>query len=394
MGEWKIITGNRAAAEAAKLSRVQVVAAYPITPQTTIVEYIAQMVESGELDAKYIRVESEHSAMAACIGASSVGARAFTATSSHGLLLMHEMLHWAVGARLPIVMAVVNRSIGPPWNIHSEHQDAISQRDTGWLISFASDPQEVLDSIIILYKVCETYGVYLPGFVSLDAFILSHTSMPVNIPSQADVDEFLPPYKPRHYLIDVEDPKTYGNLAFPDRYMELRWSIQKGQELAAQKIREYTREYAKAFGRDYQGLVEQYRTEDAKHLLVTVGAMASEARLTVDKLREEGIKAGLLKIRFYRPFPREDIEKAAEDIESITVIDRNVSFGMGGAIATDLTAVLYGADRNITLGRFIAGLGGRDVTFEHMAQMVRHTLKAHQSGEKLPPTLWFGLREW
>jgi len=391
MGEKAILTGNKAAAIGAKLSRAKVVAAYPITPQTTIVEYIAEMVEKGEMDARYIRVESEHSAMAACIGAESMGVRSFTATSSQGLALMFEMVHWAAGARLPIVMAIVNRSLGPPWNIHTEHQDTISQRDTGWLQAYVTDCQEIVDTIIQMYKVCESEDVVLPGMVALDGFILSHTSMPVDIPDQELVDEYLPEYKPKHYVLDPENPFTIGNLVLPNWYMEMRYSMEEGMKAARKRIEEAGKEFEKFFGRRY-GMVEEYLMDDAEYAIMCMGTMASEAKVAVKKLREEGVKAGLVRIRFYRPFPIEQIREVGRRVRGITVIDRNISFGLGGALCSEVKSAVYGL--GVTVSGFIAGLGGRDVTYEEIAKMVRETIKDVKKGVLSPETRWIGVRRW
>jgi Pyruvate:ferredoxin oxidoreductase and related 2-oxoacid:ferredoxin oxidoreductases, alpha subunit len=252
-GMWELINANEAAAHAVRLARVKVIPIYPITPQTMIVEVIEEFIAKGLMTAEYIRVESEHSAMAAAIGASSAGVRTFTATASQGLLYMHEVLHWAAGSRLPIGMAVVNRAVGPPWNIHADHQDAISQRDTGWMEFFVSSSQEALDSILIMYRVAENNRVLLPFMVCMDAFILSHTHMPVNIPDQDDVDYFLPEYRPPHWSLDPDNPVDMGNLTMPEEeYMEMRWSIERGMKNAREVFKEAADKFYEIFGRRYE----------------------------------------------------------------------------------------------------------------------------------------------
>ncbi len=351
-----IDTANHIAALAAKMAKPAVIAAYPITPQTTIVERLAQYVESGELNAEFIRVESEHSAMAACIGAAATGVRTFTATSSHGLLLMHEMLHWAGLARLPIVMVNVNRALGPGWNIWSDLNDSLAQRDTGWLQFYASSNQEVFDNIIQAYKIAENHDVMLPVMIAYDGFILSHTSMPVEVPEQKEIDAFLPPLKPS-WTVDVEKPITHGNIVPPEPYMEIRYSMHKAMENAKKIIEEVGEEFGKKFGREY-GLVEEYKCEDADYVIVTMAALAAEARVAVDELRSKGEKVGLLKLRTFRPFPHEKL-----NYEKMIVIDRDISPGLGGIVYNEIKGngkEVYG---------FIAGLGGVDVSYKDIERI-------------------------
>ena len=359
----KIIdTANNIAALAAKMARPKVISAYPITPQTTIVEKLAQYVESGELKAEFIRVESEHSAMASCIGAEATGVRTFTATSSHGLLLMHEMLHWAALARLPIVMVNINRAIGPGWSIWSDCNDSIAQRDTGWLQFYCSSNQEVFDTIIQAYRVAEHKDVQLPVMINYDGFILSHTSMPADIPPQEEIDSFLPPYSPE-WKLDVDKPITHGNIIGPEYYMEVRYDMQLSQMKAKNVIKDIDKEWHKKFGRSYGGLVEEYMCDDADTVIVASGAIGAEAHASVDELRKKGKKVGLARLRVFRPFPREELKKIAENSELI-VIDRNISVGMEGAMATEIKAAV-GND----IKQFIAGLGGRDVTHKDIIRM-------------------------
>ncbi len=390
-GTWEIITGNHAAAIAAKLARVKVVPAYPITPQTTIVEYIASFIESGQMDAEYIRVESEHSAMAAAIGASAAGVRAFTATASQGLLLMHEVVHWAAGSRLPIGMAVVNRAVGPPWNIHVDHQDSMSQRDTGWLQMYVSSNQEVLDTILMMFKVAESPEVLLPFMVCLDGFVLSHTYMPVNIPDQEEVDEFLPPYKPPHWSLDPENPITFGNLALPDEYQEMRWSMDMAMRRAHDVIERVVEEFRERFGRYHGGVVWEYKLEDADYVVIAMGTLASEAEVAVDELRDRGVRVGLLKVRSFRPFPHKEVLKALEDKRGAIVIDRSIAFSSGGPLGIEVKASIYN-QLDLPIVNFITGLGGRDVTYQDVEQMVRESMDRILSDRVDRPYYWFKLK--
>ena len=373
----KVIMGNHAVSYGARLARAQVIAAYPITPQTQIVEILSEFCANGLLDAKFIKVESEHSAMAACIGAASAGARAFTATSGHGLALMHEMLHWAAGARLPIVMANVNRAMGPGWSIWTEQTDSLAQRDTGWLQFYCESNQEVLDSVIQAVKIAER--VLLPTMLVLDAFVLSHTQEPVDIPDQELVDSYLPPYNAR-YKLDTSDPHAFGALVTPAHYMELRYKIQRAMEEAVEVARQVDEEFKEVFGRSY-GLVEKYFMEDAEVVLVTSATITSTARVVVDELREEGHKIGLLKMRMFRPFPAEDVREALAGARKVAVIDRNISFGHGGIFAEEIKSALYNGAHRPPIFGFIIGLGGRDVTPASIRGIAEYTF-----GHDVPET--------
>jgi len=385
-------TGNRVAGLACKAARAEVVAAYPITPQTTVVEQIAEMVESGQMNAKYIRVESEHSAMAACIGAAVGGARTFTATSSHGLALMHEMLHWASAARLPIVMAVVNRAMGPPWNIWADFSDSLSQRDTGWMQFYCADNQEIFDTIIQAYKLCEDNRVFLPAMVCFEGFILSHTSMPVKIPNQEGIDDFLPRYNPP-WLLDVDNPLTHGSIVYPEWYMEFRYFMYEAMENARRLIPEIDKEYGRLFGIEHGGHIEKYMCEDADLIILSMGTIGSEAKLAVDNLRKQGHKVGAARVRVFRPFPKEEIVSMARNAQMLTIIDRQVSYGMEGPLHSEVKASLYSQkDPPLTAG-FIVGLGGRDVTFHDIEKMVSKSFKSLHARKVEKEVEWIGLRE-
>ena len=392
MTQMIVDTANHLAGYAAKAARVKVVAAYPITPQTTVVEKIADFVENGEMDAEYIRVESEHSAMVACMTAAAAGVRTFTATSSHGLALMHEALHWASGSRLPIVMSVVNRALGAPWSIWPDFSDSLSQRDTGWIQFYCADNQEVFDTIIQAYKLCENEKVFLPAMVCLEGFILSHTYAPASVPSQDMVDAFLPEYK-SGWMLDINRPYSHANLVAPEYYMEFRYMIQEAMENAKQLIPQVDHEYGKHFGREYGGLVEKYKCEDADLVLLTMGTMASDAKLAVNKLRKEGLKVGSARVRVYRPYPVEEILSLARNVQMISTIDRHISFGMEGFLASETKAALYDQKDKPLVAGFIAGLGGRDVTADTIMRMAQKSLKGMHAGKIEKRTEWVDLKE-
>lgn len=362
----KLITGNHTVAFGVKLSRAEVIAAYPITPQTEIVEKLSEIVADGTLPAKFIKVESEHSAMAACIGASATGARAFTATSSQGLALMHEMLHWASGARLPIVMTNVNRAMAPPWSVWTDQTDSLAQRDTGWLQFYCEGNQEIVDTIIQAYKISEK--VMLPAMVVLDAFILSHTAEPVDIPAQKKVDEFLPRYNPK-YKLDIADPRAFGGLVKPDWYYEFRYKISRAMEDARGLINKVGRDFGREFGRSY-GLIEEYRCNKADIILFTSGTISSTSREVIDQLCSQGKKVGMVKVRVFRPFPTEQIRAVAKKAKIIGVIDRNISFGNEGIFFSEIKAALYNEKKAPLVYGFVAGLGGRDVRREDIKKII------------------------
>jgi pyruvate ferredoxin oxidoreductase alpha subunit len=390
MSDVQIMTGNQAAAHAVKLCKVQVISAYPITPSTPVTETISQWVESGQLKAEYIRVESEHSVMTVCVSASTVGARVFTSTSSHGLLYMHEQLHWAAGSRLPIVLACVNRGVGAPWSIFNDQQDSISQRDTGWIQIYCRDNQEIIDSLIQAYRIAEQ--VYCPVMVCYDGFVLSHTMMPVDLPDAEQVCQYLPPYKP-HTILSPEDPRNINPVIFPwqrldekgilrDGYMDMRWKLQHALEGSRKVIISACREFTERFGRDHGGMLWTYRADEAEVLLVAMGSLATEATAAVDILREQGVRAGVVGVRVYRPFPREEIREVFAGIPAIVVFEKNISYGYEGALCTDIKGALYGTDIRMPIHNYIAGLGGRDVKARELADSTRSSLAAIASGQR------------
>ena len=401
MDNVQIMTGNTAAAIAAKLCNIQVVAAYPITPQTSLTETLSQFIESGELKAEYVRVESEHSALTVCISASTVGARVFTSTSSHGLLYMHEQLHWAAGSRLPIVMCCVNRGVGAPWSIFNDQQDSVAQRDTGWIQIYCRDNQEILDSVIQAYRIAEE--VYAPVMVCYDGFVLSHTMMPVSIPDQKAVNSFLPPYKP-HTVLSVENPYNINPVIFPwlrenaegiicDGYMEMRYKLQKALDCAREVIVAAGKKYAKIIGRNYEEMLWHYKTDDAEIILTGMGSIATEATAAVDQLRKEGVKAGVAGIRVFRPFPVNDVRKAFSKAQTIIVLEKDISYGYEGALCSDIKAALYGTGINVPIHNFIAGLGGRDVKAREIFEAVQQSLAEIAANKESNKTIWLNCRK-
>ena len=363
-----VATGNRAVAEAGRQAKPAVIAAYPITPQTGIVEQIAEYVTHGDLLSRYIPVESEHSAMAACIGASATGVRTFTATSSHGLLYMHEMTNWAAGARLPIVMANVNRAIGPGWNIWAEHTDAMQERDTGWLQVYVSTVQEAYDATLMAFRIAEHNDVLLPVMVNLDGFLLSHDMQPLETVEPGD---FIPPLHLPH-AIDPTNPVAYGPLTGPDQYFRFRWDIERSMRDSIRVIETTEKEFSKRFGRTY-GFTDDYRCDDADVVVVAMGTLGKEAEVAVDNLRKEGVKAGSMRLRWFRPFPKLDLAS-----REVVVIDRSYSFGFGGTLATSIRATC-----GIEPYSVIAGLGGQEVTYDDIAGFVRN--------RRIGGEFWFGV---
>lgn len=390
----RIITGNEAMALAVKLCRVQVVAAYPITPQSQVTETISRYVAAGELDAQYVNVESEHSALSVCIGASTVGARAFTATSANGLAYMCELIHWAAGARLPIVMACVNRAMAAPWNVLNDQQDSMSQRDAGWIQLFARNNQEILDTAIQAFRIAES--LYVPVMACYDGYLLSHTVMPVEVPLEETVDRFLPPYRP-HTILDPGDPRNLNQvtLANPREnergvlchgYLEHRFLLEETIESAPGMIVAVDEEFGEVFGRRCGGMLWKYRAEDAEIVLVAAGSLASEASVAVDALRDDGCRAGVVAVRAYRPFPREELRAALARAKAVAVFDKSLSYGNEGPICADLKAALYGGPYQPAVHGYIAGLGGRDVKAHQLAAAAKQTLA--RAGLITQPTEW------
>ncbi|EHR79313.1 2-ketoisovalerate ferredoxin oxidoreductase subunit alpha [Thermococcus litoralis DSM 5473] len=389
----KVVSGNYAAAYAAKHARVEVVAAYPITPQTSIIEKIAEFIANGEVEnLQYVPVESEHSAMAACIGASATGARAFTATSAQGLALMHEMLHWAAGARLPIVMVDVNRAMAPPWSVWDDQTDSLAQRDTGWLQFYAENNQEVYDGVLMAFKIGEHEKVNLPVMVVESAFILSHTYDVVDMPEQEEIDEFLPPRKPLYTLTDFENPFSVGALGTPADYYEFRYKIAKAMEEAKKVIKEVGKEYGERFGRDYSQMIELYKTDDAEIVFMGMGSLMGTVKEAVDLLRKEGYKVGAAKVRWFRPFPKEELYELAKNVEGIAVLDRNFSFGQEGILFNEAKGVLYNTDAKPIMKNYIVGIGGRDLTVNDVKAIAKNMKEIIQKGKLDREIEWYHLK--
>jgi pyruvate ferredoxin oxidoreductase alpha subunit len=385
----KVIVGNHAVSWGVSLARAEVIAAYPITPQTQIVEELAEMCGDGRLAARFIKVESEHSAMAACIGASAAGVRAFTATSSQGLLLMHELLHWAGLGRLPIVMADINRAVAPGWNIWTDQNDTLAQRDTGWVQLYCENNQEVLDTTVQAFRLAETLS--LPVMIVLDAFFLSHTSEPVDIPEPADVDGFLP-RRETSLKLDVANPRAFGALTTPAAYMEMRMRQQEAFDQVPEAYRAIDADWMRRFGRSW-GAIEPYRMEGADTVLVTSGTVTSTARHVVNERRALGEKVGLLKIKMFRPFPTRALREVLAGVPRVAVLDRNISPGHGGIFAEELRSALYDVAEPLRpqVDGYVIGLGGRDVTPAVIGECLDRT-RAKGSSTDVREDEWVGVK--
>jgi pyruvate/2-oxoacid:ferredoxin oxidoreductase alpha subunit len=371
----RFITGNQAVAEAVRLCRAQFVAAYPITPQTPIYEQLSDWEAAGELGGVMMRTESEHSAMAACVSASLTGVRTFTATSSQGLALMHEMLHFASGCRVPVVMVCVNRTLAVPWAFWSDQTDSLSQRDTGWMQIYCEDNQESLDSVIQAYRIAET--VLLPCMVVTEANFISHFMEPVEVPSQEDVDSFVPAVSiPRRF--DVNDPGYVAAVVNQAQYRDFRRLTQESMEASLNVMENVDDQFRERFGRGY-GLVDSVQTEDAELVLVTTATITSTARLAIGRLREKGYKVGLLKIRVFRPFPVLQLRSILDRVPKVAVIDRNISLGREGIFCSELKAALANSPQQHKIQGYLAGIGGTDVTPELIERIVLHALEMQEA---------------
>lgn len=373
------LSANEAAAYGVLLSRPKVVSAYPITPQTTLVEKLADFLAEGKGDFKYMMVESEHSAMAAALGVSMMGARVFTATSSQGLLYMCEMLHYVSGARHPVVMVDANRSTATPWNIYGDQRDVYAMRDAGWIMLFAESGQEALDTVIQAYRIAEDPSVMTPVMVNLDGFTLTHTYDLVDIPDQALVDKFLPPLNTTNKM-DLNNPKTLCMTVGPDFHAEGRLLQQKAFDNAAKLVVQADKEYAALTGRSYGGMVEEYKCEDAELVLVATGSVAGTTRIVVDALRAQGKKVGLIKVRCYRPFPKEYFASLGGRFKGVGVIDRSISFGFDGTLFSEVKSAMYGSTAKMQ--NYIVGLGGRDIPKEIIEEMFEKLQKTVDGGNE------------
>ncbi len=387
MSEKMFICGDEAVALGAKLARPQVIAAYPITPQTIVVERLSDYVEDGSLKATYLHVESEHSAITASLGAASVGARTFTATSSQGLLYMTEGLYYASGARFPIVMMDANRSLALPWNIYGDQRDSLSQLASGWIQLYAEDAQEALDLTIQAYKVAEDPEVMLPVMVCLDGFVLTHTYEVVEIPEQDKVDAFIP-YQNYANKMDLDNPTSNCITAGPDYNLEFHYQQHVATLKAGEKLIAADKEYGELFGRTYGGLVETYRTDDADAVIVTLGSVAGTTRCVVDALRAEGKKVGLLRIRCMRPFPEKEIIAALQHVKAVGVLEKDIDHGCEGVVFTNVNSALMRGTTKPATFNFIAGLGGRSILKGDIAQCFDKLLR-QAAGEPQSPTVEF-----
>lgn len=386
----KVLEGSEAVALAVKACRPQVISAFPISPQTHIVEGLARFLADGDLDAEYVRVDSEFSAASVISGASATGSRSYTASSSQGLLLMSEVLYASCGLRLPFVMTGVNRTVSAPISIQVDQQDTMSLRDCGMIQLFVESSQEAYDTHIAAFKIAEDPKILLPVMVCMDGWVLTHSYERISLAEQEEVDRFLPPFQPVDFL-DVKNPKTWGSIGEEDMLMELRYSVQQTMQYAKGRIKEIFAEWAEISGRDYGGLVESYRTEDAEVILLAMGSMAGTIKETVDNLRSQGERVGLVRIRSFRPFPYEEIWQAVKGAKAVAVLDANLSLGSEGAIGMDLKAKLYGIPDAPQVVSVIAGLGGRDVDEARIKEIVNRVKEVRESGYFLREPYWAGL---
>lgn len=362
----QFVSGDEAVAIGVRLAKPKVIAAYPITPQTIVVERLADMVEDGSLDSEYMYVESEHSALSAVMGASVLGARTFTATSSQGLLYMAEVLYYAAGGRVPLVMMNANRSLALPWSIFGDQRDSLSQLDSGWIQVYVENAQESLDMIIQAYAIAEHEKVLTPVMVNLDGFILTHTYESVEVPAQEDVERFLPEFDLKQKM-DLNNPKNLFFTSAPQHNIGFKYQQHKALLDSKEIIKQVDARYKEVIGRGYGGLVDAYLCEDAEHIIVTLGSITGLVRDVVDELRAEGKKVGVLKIRYMRPFPEEEIREYTKSAKTIAVLEKDISFGYQGTVYTNVLAALI--NKNIISLNYIAGLGGRDIKKSEIEQI-------------------------
>lgn len=389
--EKRMLDGNAAATEALRLARVGVISAYPITPQSPIAEDLSELVAAGKLAARYIRVESEHTAMSCAIGAQLTGVRSATATSSVGLALMHEVLGVASGCRLPLVMPVINRALVSPWSLWCDHQDSMAERDSGWLQFYAENVQEVLDFLLLAYRIAEHEDVLLPAMVCFDGFFLSHSTQPVEVPSQKAVDAFLPAYKAKNLYLDPNDPMFINNLTSPDEFSEMRFQQLLAFKHSLEVMPGILEEFFKRFGRRY-GMVEAYQCEAADAVLVTLGSMSGTAKHVARQMRREGEKVGVLRIVSFRPFPVQEIRKVLKGKEVIGVVDRSGGLGaQGGPLWLEVKSAVSAEGAKIH--NYVAGLGGRDITEKTMQEIFSELLTAGSGSDAGPKKSWLDTRE-
>lgn len=384
----RFLSGDEAFAEGVRLARPHVISAYPITPQTVVVERLSEMVEQGALDAEYVHVESEHSALACALGAAATGARTFTATSSQGLLYMAEVLTYAAGGRFPIVMMNANRSTALPWNIYGDQRDSLALLDHGWIQAYAQDNQEALDLALMAYAIAEDPRVMTPFMANLDGFALTHTYEAVDVPEPAEADAFLPPYRTANRF-DFEHPVNMGYSAGPEHNRYFKYWEHRDMEGAAAVIDEVEERFAATFGRRYPGLLEAYRTDDADFVVVTLGSVAGLVREQVDRLRADGMRAGMVRLRYLRPFPYEPLAKALGSAKAVGVLEKDVSFGAEGTVMTNVSSALHRAALTVPTLGFVGGLGGDDIT----AEQVRGIFARLEGGAKGPVVSFLGIED-
>ena len=392
MGIRERLSGNEAAATAMKQINPDVVAAFPITPSTEIPQYFSTFVSNGVVDTEFVAVESEHSAMSACIGAEAAGARAMTATSANGLSLMWEMIYIASSLRLPIVMSLVNRAVSGPLNIHCDHSDAMGVRDSGWIQLFSETNQEAYDNLIMAHRIAENKDVLLPLMVCQDGFITSHSIENIELIEDEKVKEFVGKYKPEHYLLNKQEPMAIGPLDLQAYLFEHKAQQGKAMEKAKDVILEVAKDFEKLTGRKY-GFFEEYKLDDAEVAIVCMNSTAGTAKATVNKLREKGIKAGLLKIRVFRPFPAKEIAEALKGLKAVAVLDKADSLNAaGGALFEDVTSVMFVNNIQVPTINYIYGIGGRDTTVEDLETVYEDLLKIKATGKMENPYRYLGLR--
>ncbi len=391
MGRRVGLEGSFAVAEAVRMVNTDVIAAYPITPQTHIVERLAEMIADGELDAEFICVESEHSAMSACVGASAAGARVFTCSAGQGLELMHEVLYIPSSMRLPVVAVAANRALSAPLSVWCDHSDAMSLRDIGWIQMFAENNQEAFDLTVCAYRIAE--DVLFPAMVHIDGFFLSHVIEDIELPADEEVSDFVPEYE-HPFVLDPDKPVSMGCYAPPFIYPETKKAQEVAFEHTEAKIRAVWDDFGRTFGR-YYSPVEQYRMEDARVALLTMGSFGETAMLAVDELREEGEDVGLLRLRLWRPFPFSEFRAAVRDIELLVVLDRAISFGMGGPVCSEVRSALYHIhdDDKPDVISFIGGLGGRSIPVDGFKYMIKRAQERVSEGEAVDKPELFGIRE-
>ena len=372
------LSGNDAFAYGIRLARPKVISAYPITPQTIVVERLSEMVEDKSLDSQFIHVESEHSAMSCAMGASSVGARTFTATSSQGLLYMAECLTYASGGRFPIVMMNANRSTALPWNIYGDQRDSLSLLDSGWIQAYAENAQEALDLALLSYYVAEHKEVQTPFMANLDGFVLTHTYEVVDVPTQEQADEFLPPYETDNKM-DLQNPRNLAFSAGPATNTAFKYKEHNGLLNAKKIISEAETRFNEIFGRQYTGLIEKYKSDDADYIIITLGSISGLVKQTVDELREQGEKVGLGRIRYMRPFPNEEISQAVQNAKAAAVLEKDISFGNEGTVYTNVNSALKKFGVEVPVSNYIGGLGGRNIS-EVEIKTIFSSLKTNPSG--------------